>query len=271
MNLDEDGPVIASEALMKRLYLRLSVAAVLLALLSFTAQAASAAFPNTASLRVQCTATTTSSGGTSTSSSTLSVSGGGTKSGSASGTVPSGGTVTCRVLLADPDNATASAVNFTPTSTGPSGERTDIFTAGVPGQGSITYRITNGTANHTLTFRYTITVATAASGGASLRVTCATPRDSATLSASASSGTATSTRTAGSVPSGGTVTCTVEHTDPNTATATAGNFLPASTGPAGERVDVFTAGAAGPGSISYRTTNGSTSATVTFNYTITAT
>jgi hypothetical protein len=70
--------------------------------------------------------------------------------------VASGGTVVCQVEVADPDAASATAVNFTPATTGPAGERTDTFTGGAPGDGTITYTLVNGDASITFTFKYKI-------------------------------------------------------------------------------------------------------------------
>jgi hypothetical protein len=108
---------------------------------------------DTASLRVRCTT------GSWTGTAKGTAWGNGTVRASASGgkVKKDVGTVTCQVLDADPDTASASAPYFTPTSTGPAGERTDVFTAGsTTGKTTIVYTLANGTASVTLTFKLTI-------------------------------------------------------------------------------------------------------------------
>jgi hypothetical protein len=60
------------------------------------------------------------------------------------------------VLAADPNAPTVTVLNFSPDTTPPPGQGTDTFTAGAPGEGSITYSLTNGDASITFTFKYKI-------------------------------------------------------------------------------------------------------------------
>jgi hypothetical protein len=156
---------------MRRVSFRLRLLAVLVpvvALACFTAGTAHAVAG--AALKVTCTTssttTTTTPHGTSTttksSSKTLSarISRNGTSRSSATGsTIKVGDDVTCTVVVAQPDQATVtSSVHFTPTLTNapaPQGS-TQVFEATSPGDGEITYALTNGGASIEFKFKYKI-------------------------------------------------------------------------------------------------------------------
>jgi hypothetical protein len=155
---------------MQRLRFRYRLFTVLVPVVALACFAVGTAQASTgAALKVTCsssfTTTTTTPKGTSTttetSTATLSarISRKGTSRSTASGgKVRVGDKVTCKVEVADPDTASAVTVGFTPAASPPGGERTDEFIPTTPGDGTITYTLTNGDASITFTFKYKIVV-----------------------------------------------------------------------------------------------------------------
>src|SRR5262249_59072029 len=72
---------------------------------------------------------------------------------SSGGRLGVGGTVECVVRVADPALALGTATGFAPSSTGPGGERTDVWTATAPGKGKVVYTLSLRNASITLTFK----------------------------------------------------------------------------------------------------------------------